>query len=105
MDCTGASPNPHGFGKVPRSRKRVQAALEDAGLRVHLDNRDDMIGFKIREAHNAKVPWMAIVGEQELEDDSVSLRLRTDLRGQGIPPNPSVDEFVQLVSTDATRPF
>jgi threonyl-tRNA synthetase len=83
----------------------VKAALEAKGLRVHLDDRDDKIGFKIREAHNAKTPWMAIVGEQEMEDDSVALRLRTDLRGKGIPPNPSVQEFVQLVSDDATRPF
>jgi threonyl-tRNA synthetase len=83
----------------------VKASLEAQGIRVHLDDRDDKIGFKIREAHNAKTPWMAIVGEQEMEDDSVALRLRTDLRGKGIPSNPSVQEFVQLVSDDATRPF
>lgn len=83
----------------------VKASLEAAGLRVHLDNRDDKIGFKIREAHNAKIPWMAIIGEQELADGTVSLRLRNDLRGQGIPPTPTVDEFVSLVSQAATRPF
>ena len=65
----------------------------------------DKIGFKIREAHHAKVPWMAIVGEQEMENQSVSLRLRTDLRGQGIPENPSVDDFIQLVTENAQRPF
>jgi threonyl-tRNA synthetase len=83
----------------------VRAALEAKGLRVHLDGRDDKIGFKIREAHHAKVPWMAIVGEQEMEDGTVSLRLRSDLRGQGIEPNPSVDQFVELVSQHAHRPF
>ena len=83
----------------------VKASLEAKGFRVHLDDRDDKIGFKIREAHNAKIPWMAIVGEQEMADDTVSLRLRTDLRGKGIPPNPSVQEFVQLVSDAAARPF
>ena len=66
--------------------------LEALGIRVHLDERDDKIGFKIREAHNAKVPWMAIVGEKEMENDSVSLRLRSDLRGRGIPEHPSVDD-------------
>jgi len=83
----------------------VKASLEAAGLRVHLDNRDDKIGFKIREAHNAKIPWMAIIGEQEMADGTVSLRLRNDLRGQGIDPKPSVEEFVSLVSQAATRPF
>jgi threonyl-tRNA synthetase len=83
----------------------VKERLEDAGLRVHLDNRADKIGFKIREAHKAKIPWMAIVGEQELENDTVALRLRTDLRGRDIPENPTVDEFLSLVKETAKRPF
>ena len=83
----------------------VRSALETAGIRVHLDGRDDKIGFKIREAHNAKVPWMAIVGEQEQEDGTVSLRLRTDLRGQGIDATPSVEDFIALVKKHAQRPF
>ena len=83
----------------------VRSALESAGIRVHLDGRDDKIGFKIREAHNAKVPWMAIVGEQEQEDGTVSLRLRSDLRGQGIEATPSVEDFIALVKTHAQRPF
>ena len=48
---------------------------------------------------------MAIVGEQELENDSVSLRLRTDLRGRGIPETLSVDEFTALAKETAARPF
>ena len=83
----------------------VKEKLEAQGIRVHLNTRDDKIGFKIREAHNAKVPWMAIIGEQEMENDSVSLRLRADLRGQGIPEKPSVTEFIQLVTESAKRPF
>ena len=91
--------------KSAKHGEAVRAALEDAGIRVHLDGRHDKIGFKIREAHNAKVPWMAIVGEQEQEDGTVSLRLRTDLRGQGIESNPSVEDFIALVKTHAQRPF
>ena len=83
----------------------VRDALTAAGLRVHVDDRDDKIGFKIREAHNAKTPWMAIVGEQEQDTGTVSVRLRKDLQGQGTPPNPSVDEFVALVQAAAQRPF
>ena len=48
---------------------------------------------------------MAIVGEKEMENDSVSLRLRSDLRGRGIPEHPSVDDFIGLVTEDAKRPF
>jgi threonyl-tRNA synthetase len=83
----------------------VQAALKQAGLRVHLDGRDDKIGFKIREAHNAKIPWMAIIGEQEMADGTVSLRLRNDLRGKGFEPNPTIDQFVDMVKAAAKRPF
>lgn len=85
--------------------KTVQASLESAGLRVHLDDRDDKIGFKIRESHHDKIPWMAIIGEQEIEDGTISLRLRSDLRGTGLPSNPPVDEFVALVQQAAARPF
>ena len=85
--------------------KTVEASLESAGLRVHLDDRDDKIGFKIREAHHDKIPWMAIIGEQEIEDGTISLRLRSDLRGTGLPSNPSIDEFVGLVQQAAARPF
>ena len=85
--------------------KAVAAALEAQGIRVHLNDKDGKIGFKIREAHNAKVPWMAILGEKEMEEQTVSLRLRGDLRGKGYPEHPSVEEFVALVSTDAARPF
>jgi threonyl-tRNA synthetase len=83
----------------------VKDRLQDAGLRVHLDHRDDKIGFKIREAHAAKIPWMAIIGEQEMADGTVSLRLRSDLRGQGIPETPTVEEFVNLVTQASARPF
>ena len=83
----------------------VKETLESKGFRVHLDHRDDKIGFKIREAHHAKVPWMAIVGEKEMEDHTVSLRLRSDLRGKGLPENPSVDQFIELVTQAAQRPI
>ncbi len=83
----------------------VRDALEAAGLRVHVDDRDDKIGFKIREAHHAKVPWQAIIGEKELETGTVAVRLRKDLQGQGIPPNPTLEEFVRLVTDAAKRPF
>jgi threonyl-tRNA synthetase len=83
----------------------VRDALLAAGIRVHVDDRDDKIGFKIREAHNAKTPWMAIIGEKEQDSGTVSIRLRSDLQGQGIPSTPTVEEFVSLVADAAKRPF
>jgi threonyl-tRNA synthetase len=83
----------------------VRDALLAAGIRVHVDDRDDKIGFKIREAHNAKTPWMAIIGEKEQDSGTVSIRLRSDLQGQGTPSTPTVEEFVSLVAEAAKRPF
>ncbi|MEA4972662.1 MAG: threonine--tRNA ligase [Candidatus Metalachnospira sp.] len=56
--------------------KSVEAKLEGAGIRAALDNRDEKIGFKIREARNERVPYMVIVGEKDLEANKVSLRSR-----------------------------
>lgn len=56
--------------------KSVETKLEGAGIRAALDNRDEKIGFKIREARNERVPYMVIVGEKDLEANKVSLRSR-----------------------------
>jgi len=66
--------------------ERVLGELQQAGLRAELDNRDEKLGFKIREAQLQKVPYMLIVGGREEESGTVSVRLRTeeDLGGMEI---------------------
>ncbi|PYZ96696.1 threonine--tRNA ligase [Alteribacter lacisalsi] len=54
----------------------VQAKLEKAGLRVEVDDRSEKMGLKIREAEKKKIPYMLIVGDQEMADESVALRKR-----------------------------
>lgn len=56
----------------------VEKELKDAGLRVHLDVRDEKIGYKIREAQMDKVPYMLVVGDQEAEEATVSVRSRDE---------------------------
>ncbi|MCK5521239.1 MAG: threonine--tRNA ligase, partial [Candidatus Marinimicrobia bacterium] len=48
--------------------------LEEMGFRVEIDERQEKIGAKIREAEINKIPYMIIVGDKELEDNSFSLR-------------------------------
>jgi threonyl-tRNA synthetase len=64
----------------------VTAALKAKGLRVDLDDSSDKVGAKIRRATMQKVPYMAIVGEREVEASSVAVRQRTegDLGAMGI---------------------
>lgn len=51
--------------------------LEAAGLRAEADLRNEKIGFKVREAQMMKIPYMLVLGDQEAENGTVSLRTRT----------------------------
>jgi threonyl-tRNA synthetase len=57
--------------------RKVHDHLSHAGLRVELDDRNEKIGYKIRESETKKVPYMLIVGEKEREAGTVSLRRHT----------------------------
>ena len=56
--------------------KEVANALEDAGIRVELDDRNEKIGYRIREAQLQKIPYMLVVGDKEVESATVSVRAR-----------------------------
>ena len=56
--------------------KTVRDRLDEAGIRVELDTRSEKIGYKIREAQTAKIPYMLIVGQKEEEEGTVSVRSR-----------------------------
>lgn len=54
--------------------KKVQENLQRHGFRVELDERDEKIGYKIREAQMKKIPYMLVVGDNEVEDKAVNVR-------------------------------
>ena len=56
----------------------VKEQLEKNGLRVELDEREEKIGYKIREAQLQKVPYMVILGDKEVEAKAVGVRSRID---------------------------
>jgi threonyl-tRNA synthetase len=70
--------------------------LSQEDVRVEVDDRSERLNLKIREAQLAKVPYMLIVGNKEVEGDSVSVRVRggTDL---GSMP---VGDFGSLIKDD-----
>jgi threonyl-tRNA synthetase len=55
----------------------VRDQLDAAGLRVELDQRQEKIGYKIREAQLQKVPYMLVIGDREAADGTVSVRSRS----------------------------
>jgi threonyl-tRNA synthetase len=56
--------------------KDVAGQLRKAGLRVMLDDRSERMNAKIRDAQNQKIPYMLIIGDKEIENNQVSIRLR-----------------------------
>ena len=57
---------------------KVREELQKAGIRVEVDNRDEKIGYKIREAQVQKVSYMLVVGDKEIEAGAVGVRSRKD---------------------------
>lgn len=71
--------------------KSLASRLEDAGLRVEIDDRNEKIGYKIREAEVEKVPYMAVIGDREAESGMIALRKR----GKGDIGTLEVGKFIE----------
>jgi len=77
--------------KVEDYAKEVTDLLKREGFRAHVDIRNEKLGFKVREAELAKVPYMIVVGERESADRTVSLRLLRGEKSNAIPLSALVD--------------
>ena len=81
---------------LPISEKQMDYAVElrkkfkKAGIRVELDESNEKIGYKIRKAQMEKVPYMCVIGEKEVQEQTVSVRDRS----QGDLGSRNVDEFI-----------
>jgi threonyl-tRNA synthetase len=75
----------------------VKEKLAAAGLRVELDDRNEKVNAKIREAQVHQIPYMLVVGDREAEDDSASVRHRR----QGDLGAKKVDEVVAMIRKQA----
>ncbi|MDD4189083.1 MAG: His/Gly/Thr/Pro-type tRNA ligase C-terminal domain-containing protein, partial [Eubacteriales bacterium] len=56
----------------------ILGILKDKGLRGEVDNRNEKIGYKIREARMEKVPYIIVIGDRELEERTAAARSRKD---------------------------
>src|SRR5271156_1951091 len=70
--------------------KKLQATLQNAGLRVEVDHRNEKMGAKIRDFTMQKLPYIVVVGDKESETAAVSVRVR----GQGDQGAMPLEEFV-----------
>ncbi len=58
--------------------KKLADELTEEGFRVEVDDRNEKIGYKIREAQTQKIPYMLVVGDKEIESNSVGVRARAE---------------------------
>jgi len=87
--------------KYENYAKKVLDLLENYEIRTLIDNRNETIGKKIREAELQKIPFMLILGEEEEKTNTVSLRIQ----GQAGKGNEriSVEEFVKKVQNEIAK--
>ncbi|MBO5266469.1 MAG: threonine--tRNA ligase [Ruminiclostridium sp.] len=78
----------------------ISAKLEGMGIRTSVDNRSEKIGWKIRQAQLEKVPYFFIVGDKEVEDNTVALRSRKD---GDLGASPLDDVIAKIVMENASK--
>jgi threonyl-tRNA synthetase len=74
--------------------RAVYQRLRAAGVRVHLDQRNETLNYRIRDGELMKVPYLAVVGQREAEQGTVAVRVRGAKQKQEIM---GLEGFVELV--------
>jgi len=76
--------------------RKLEAEFRSRGVRVEIDGRSERMNLKIRQAQLEKIPYMLVVGDKEVADNSVSIRRRN---GEQISAQP-FDSFLETISAD-----
>ncbi len=84
--------------------EECEKKLEEFGIRVEADKRSEMIGGKIRDAENAKIPYMLIVGAKEQKNDTVSVRRHKKGDIGTFPVNEFFDKLKQEIDNKDLPP-
>ncbi|WP_040286210.1 threonine--tRNA ligase [Sporosarcina koreensis] len=94
VEVIPVSPEAH-FGYADNIREQLTAA----GFRTDLDSRDEKIGYKIREAQVQKVPYMLVLGDKEIESETVNVRKYGEQKSESM----SFTDFLDLLKQDTNR--
>ncbi len=81
--------------------RQAQAALQSSGLRAQADLRNEKLGYKVRAAQLEKIPFILVIGDKELEEGGVNIRLRS---GETLGFK-SLAESAALILADSDAPF
>ena len=81
----------------------IKKALEEKGMRVEVDGRSEKIGYKIREAQLEKVPYMFIIGDKDIEAQTVSVRHRKEGDLGAMKLEQFIEMAVEEINTKAIK--
>ncbi len=86
---------PIGETHLPAAQE-LMSTLKARGFRVRLDDRNESMGKKTREAQTSKVPFMLVLGDAEVADRSVSVRKHGEMKSEVMPQTALLEHFAQL---------
>jgi threonyl-tRNA synthetase len=76
----------------------VKSQLESSGLRVEVDYRTEKMGLKIREAEKQKIPYMLVIGDKEMENQSLALRKRKEGNLGVLSIQETIERFIKEIN-------
>lgn len=79
--------------------KALKDKLMYAGFRVEVDERNEKLGYKIREAQTKKIPYALVIGDQEVESNTVNVRKYGEKDSETLP----LDEFIARVQAEVSQ--
>lgn len=88
-------------GDYAEAAENLRSELIHAGVRAGIDDRNEKLGFKVREAQVAKVPYILVVGEKEAQAGGAAVRLRN---GENLGPR-SAAEIREMIQAESEEPF
>ncbi len=76
--------------------EKIKALLEEKNIRVTLDDRDEKLGYRMREAQTKKVPYILVLGDKERDENLISYRLHGEQKTTTVAAN----EFVDMIEEE-----
>lgn len=87
--------------EIVKLAETTREAAKQYGLRVSVDNSNESVGKKIRDAEVMKVPYVVVLGEKELASQTVLPRMRSDLEVQPLKEPMAIDNFLHSVANES----
>lgn len=76
--------------------KKIKSLLEEKKIRVTMDDRDEKLGYRMREAQTKKIPYILVLGDKERDENLISYRLHGEQKTTTV----AVDEFISMIQEE-----